>query len=77
MATELVKEGDLLWTPSNDRIKKSKVTKYINWLKETRGLAFESYDELWQWSVSEIEDFWGSIWEYFEIKASKPYKSVL
>ncbi|HEX7064364.1 MAG TPA: acetoacetate--CoA ligase, partial [Bacillales bacterium] len=31
----------------------------------------------WSWSVTEIEDFWASLWEYFDIQASTPYRSVL
>src|SRR5699024_5526304 len=38
---------------------------------------FNNYDALWQWSVDELESFWESIWEYFDIQSSTPYQSVL
>jgi len=49
----------------------------MQWLKEHRGLQLESYDALWQWSVTDLESFWGSIWDYFGIQASAPFERVL
>ncbi|MDH5858057.1 acetoacetate--CoA ligase [Lampropedia aestuarii] len=50
---------------------------YQEWLQRTRGLTFDSYDALWQWSTSEIEDFWQSIWDYCDLQSPTPYKQVL
>ncbi len=36
-----------------------------------------SYDDLWQWSVDELEDFWAAIWTFFDVQASTPYQHVL
>jgi acetoacetyl-CoA synthetase len=49
----------------------------MKWLKEEKGLSFNNYDDLWKWSVAEIEDFWASVWEFSGVKASKPYVKVL
>ena len=32
--------------------------------------GFETYDELWRWSVEDLDAFWASLWEYFEIPAA-------
>ena len=72
-----IPEGTLLWQPSPERLKNARLTAYMAWLLKTRGLTFADYNALWQWSVDEIEAFWASIWEYYEIKASAPYKQVL
>lgn len=72
-----VSEGQLLWTPSAEWIEQANLTKFMRWLKAERGLDFADYRSLWQWSVDNIEDFWAAIWDYFEIKASKPYDRVL
>src|SRR2546423_659945 len=56
-----VKLGDLLWTPSPERIADSNVTRYMAWLKDTRGLDFPGYPELWQWSITETGAFWQSV----------------
>jgi acetoacetyl-CoA synthetase len=56
-----------LWTPSEARIARSKVTAYRRWLAETRGLGFPGYRELWEWSVTDLDAFWRSVWGFFEV----------
>jgi acetoacetyl-CoA synthetase len=67
----------LLWQPSSARKAEANITRYINWLSDRRNLKFNDYGELWDWSVTRIEDFWQSIWEYFDVKASTPYNQIL
>jgi acetoacetyl-CoA synthetase len=74
---EGVTEGQLLWYPSATRIENASLTHYIRWLAEKRNLSFDDYDGLWQWSVSDISAFWASIWDFFEVKSSSPYTTVL
>ena len=50
---------------------------YQNWLREQRGLSFDSYHDLWQWSVTELDAFWQSIWDYFELVSPTPHSAVL
>jgi len=73
----MMQEGDLLWQPDAQTIEDANLTHYMRWLQATRGLSFDSYATLWQWSVDELEEFWASVWDYFAIKASQPYESVL
>src|SRR5215212_1489463 len=74
--TEAV-EGLLLWEPSEELKKDANISRYMRWLEDEKGLSFDDYGELWEWSVTELEEFWASIWEFFEVKASKPYDKVL
>jgi acetoacetyl-CoA synthetase len=67
----------IVWTPSPERVASATITRYREWLNETRGLELEGYHDLWQWSVDELEAFWASIWEFFEVEASRPYERVL
>jgi acetoacetyl-CoA synthetase len=67
----------ILWAPSEEMREGAILTAYERWLDETRGLRFESYRDLWGWSVTEIEAFWASVWEYFGVRASAPYDAVL
>ncbi|MEX2645959.1 MAG: acetoacetate--CoA ligase [Gaiellaceae bacterium] len=69
--------GDYLWRPSLKRLERANLTAYLEWLRAERGLKFESYDALWRWSVTEPEEFWGSLWERFELLSYGPYESVL
>ena len=50
---------------------------YQNWLRDQRGLSFETYNDLWKWSVSDLEGFWQSIWDYFEMESPTPHKAAL
>ncbi|MBI2082563.1 MAG: acetoacetate--CoA ligase [Deltaproteobacteria bacterium] len=66
-----------IWTPSVERVKSSNMSRYQNWLKKEKGLSFSSYEELHRWSVSQIPDFWESIWKFSDVKFSKPYDRVM
>ena len=66
-----------LWRPSAERVRHATLSRYLAWLADRRGLRFESYDELWRWSTTDQEAFWSSIWEFFEVRASRPYSRVL
>ena len=50
---------------------------YQNWLRDTRGLHFDCYHDLWTWSVSDLDGFWQSIWDYFDIQSPTPHSAVL
>lgn len=75
--SQSIPEGKLLWQPSELVKSKTNISRYIAWLNETRGLIFESYQSLWAWSVTDLEGFWSSIWDFFEIKAHRGYTEVL
>ncbi|GAC1403366.1 MAG: acetoacetate--CoA ligase [Ktedonobacteraceae bacterium] len=66
-----------LWEPTEAMQQQANITKYMRWLEDKKGLHFATRNALWQWSVDSLEDFWASIWEYFSVKASKPYSTVL
>ena len=66
-----------LWAPSDTFKNQSRLKHYMDWLAEQRGLEFEAYADLWAWSVNQVEDFWESIWEYFDLISHTPYTSVL
>jgi acetoacetyl-CoA synthetase len=69
--------GEFLWEPSAESVERATMTRYMRWLAESRGLAFDDYESLWRWSATEIEDFWASIWDYFDVQAATPYSEVL
>jgi acetoacetyl-CoA synthetase len=72
-----VEERVLLWEPSEQVKQQANITRYMKWLESEKGVRFSSPEELWTWSVNSLEDFWASLWEYYQIKASKPYTTVL
>ncbi len=66
-----------LWEPSEAVKQQANMTHYMQWLAREKGLHFQTREELWRWSVTQLEDFWASIWAYCQIQASKPYTKVL
>ena len=50
---------------------------YRRWLREQRGLEFPDYESLWQWSVRDLDAFWQSIWDYFDMQSPTPHTAVL
>ena len=50
---------------------------YQDWLSSERGLRFETYDALWQWSITELDAFWQSIWDYFAIESPTQHTAAL
>ncbi|MBG6071485.1 MULTISPECIES: acetoacetate--CoA ligase [unclassified Polaromonas] len=50
---------------------------YQDWLRDRHGLVFESYDALWRWSTTELDAFWQSIWDYFDLQSPTPHSAAL
>jgi len=59
----------ILWTPSPERIERAWLTRYQRWLEPRLGRTFADYAELQRWSVDELEAFWRSIWDFFDVQA--------
>ena len=72
-----VAEGTLLWEPSEEFKENANITRYMRWLRDEKDLSFDDYAGLWEWSVTDLEGFWASVWEYCGVRASKPYERVL
>jgi acetoacetyl-CoA synthetase len=67
----------VLWTPPADVRETTEIGRYLDWLRDERGRDFAGYDELWRWSVDDLEGFWGSLWDFFGVRAHAPYERVL
>jgi acetoacetyl-CoA synthetase len=58
-----------LWRPSAEMVERARLTEYMRWLAAEHGHDFSTYEELWRWSIEDLEGFWSSIWDYFEVQA--------
>ena len=67
----------ILWEPDAARIERATITHYARWLADTGGVRTEGYHDLWRWSVTELEAFWSSIWDFFGVRSSQAYGSVV
>ena len=70
-------EAELLWTPSPERVERATMTRYQRWLESSRGLTFDDYAAMWRWSVDDLEAFWGSIAEFFDVRFDAEPSAVL
>jgi acetoacetyl-CoA synthetase len=61
--------GTVLWTPPADIRDHSRIGAYLAWLSSERDLDLPDYAALWQWSVTDLDGFWRSIWDYFQVIA--------
>jgi acetoacetyl-CoA synthetase len=75
--TKVEEIGSVMWTPPADVHETTQLGRYLGWLRENRGVECAGYDELWRWSVEDLEGFWGSVWDFFEVRAHTPYERVL
>ena len=67
----------LLWEPSEEHKKQANMTRFISFVNDKYALKIDSYDELYDWSIKKIPDFWAAMWEFAPIKASRGYDEVI
>ncbi|GAA1365174.1 acetoacetate--CoA ligase [Arthrobacter rhombi] len=63
-------DRQLMWTPSTARVEGSRMLDFQRWAADHRGATARDYASLHQWSVTDLEGFWGAVWEYFGVEAS-------
>jgi len=66
-----------IWTPSEEKIARAAMTRFMAFVNERHGTRFSTYDDLYRWSVSDIPAFLGAMWEFAGIIASSPYRQVV
>ena len=53
------------------------IRRYQDWLQAQHGLRFDDYDALWRWSTTDLDAFWQSVWDYFDLQSPTPHRAVL
>jgi len=71
MESEISAPGHLLWAPDEPTMQRSRMAQFMRWLnakrRERELPSLDSYEALWRFSVDELEEFWGSLWDFFEL----------
>ena len=65
-----------LWIPSRERIANSNMASFINYVNSNFRMNIINYEELYEWSVTDIQNFWRAIWDFGEIKFSQEYSII-
>ncbi|MEM2692966.1 MAG: AMP-binding protein, partial [Nitrososphaerota archaeon] len=67
----------LLWSPSEDDVEDANITKFIEFVVRRRGIELGGYFDLYDWSVSEIPEFWREVWDFVGVISSESYTAVV
>ncbi|MGH8874173.1 MAG: acetoacetate--CoA ligase [Acidimicrobiia bacterium] len=73
----IVKPGALLWSPPPDARETTRMGRFLDWVEETRTIDLPDYQAAWEWSVTDLEGFWGAIAEFFDLIFHSPPERVL
>jgi acetoacetyl-CoA synthetase len=77
MTTATPPAGELLWSPDPASREACEIGRFLRWLSDERGLNLSGYEDLWRWSVDDLDGFWGGVWDFFGVRAHAPYERVL
>ena len=66
-----------LWIPAAERKGQANLTRFIDYVNRTHHLNIQTYAQLYDWSITEISDFWAVMWEFADIKHSRSYETVI
>ena len=66
---------EIIWQPSNKSKKSSNLSRFIKLVNQRYSQSIKTeYQDIWNWSVNNIESFWSLIWDFTEIKGIKGTK---
>ncbi|GAB3615627.1 acetoacetate--CoA ligase [Okibacterium endophyticum] len=71
------KDDDVLYVPGPNITQEADIHDYLQWLETEKRLRFTSWQDLHDWSIRSLEDFWESVWQWCDIRAYSPYTEVL
>ena len=63
--------GQVLWTPSSERLQQSNLTRFSARVGELHGVAADSQEQLYEWSIKQPQDFWSLLWDFGEVIGDK------
>ncbi len=68
---------DILWSPSVERYQASTMAAFERYLSKKHELTFSDYNDMWQWSISDLNSFWGVIADFFELRFFEQPQKIL
>lgn len=71
-----------LWNPPSDAWERSRLGRFADevaqhGVRRPDGEPMRTYDELWNWSVDDLDGFWQAVWDHFAVHADPPPTAVL
>jgi acetoacetyl-CoA synthetase len=65
-----------VWSPSIEKISKSNMFVFKNYLNRRYTLQLNDYKDMYDWSCKYYDKFWEAIWHYSEIYYTKKYTKI-
>jgi acetoacetyl-CoA synthetase len=62
---------EIVWRPDPHDISHANVTDFMSWLHRHRGIQIATWNDLWEWSVRELDAFWSAVWDYYDVTAAR------
>jgi acetoacetyl-CoA synthetase len=62
-----------LWEPSAARIANARIGAFQRFIEERTQQQFANYDELWRWSITDLNAFWQGVWDFHGLQSHTPY----
>jgi acetoacetyl-CoA synthetase len=69
--------AEVLWTPSETAVRRTRMTAFTEWLSQRTGRKFPDYASLHQWSIEHLEEFWEAFLEFTGLMTHAPAYQVL
>src|ERR1700742_3779839 len=66
-----------LWEPSEDKKANANLSRFMEFVNSENKLQIKSYDDLYQWSIKQIPDFWEALWKFADIRASSSPSTII
>jgi acetoacetyl-CoA synthetase len=66
-----------LWTPTADRVRNSNMQRFMEVINQRFGAHHRDYQDLYQWSIDNIADFWQAWWDEARIIHSAPPREII
>ncbi|NIH83022.1 acetoacetate--CoA ligase [Amycolatopsis viridis] len=77
MTTDVADTPEVLWRPDPERVAATRIQAFRDWLRAERGVDVAGYDELWRFSVEQLEEFWGAAAEFLGLRWHATPSAVL
>jgi acetoacetyl-CoA synthetase len=66
-----------IWRPDPAQAVRSNIARFGHFVTKRTAVEFDSYLDLWKWSVDHLEEFWAAVWDFFDVQAESRHAEVL
>lgn len=61
-----------IWQPSPGEIEAAQITRFAESVERRHNVKLPTYHDLHRWSIDHLDDFWQSVWDYFDVRSTTP-----